>query len=38
MNMTDRLTDELKKIEPFSDEEIDHLGLVKKFIGKEIIF
>ena len=32
--MIDRLTDELKKIEPFSDEEIDYLRsfLVKKFI------
>jgi CRP-like cAMP-binding protein len=34
--MTDRLIDELKKIESFSDEEIDHLQslLVKKFIRK----
>ncbi len=34
--MTDRLIDELRKIESFSDEEIDHLQslLVKKFIRK----
>ena len=34
--MTDRLIDELKKIESFSDEEIDQLRslLVKKFIPK----
>ncbi len=34
--MTDRLIDELKKIESFSDEEIDQLQclLVKKFIPK----
>lgn len=34
--MTDRLFDELRKIESFSDEEIDHLQslLVKKFIRK----